>query len=76
MHLKAVAGSASLGWLSILVRLIKILKKTQKMNDPHLLLCNVEPVAFLAGKVGKYKTICALIAHADYFPPKFSSYGF
>ena len=46
------------------------------MNDPHLLLCNVEPVAFLAGKVGKYKTICALIAHADYFPPKFSSYGF
>ena len=36
----------------------------------------MEPVAFLAGKLGKCKTICALVAHADYFPPKFSTYGF
>lgn len=41
------------------------------MNDLHLLLCNVEPVAFLAGKLGKCKTICALVAHADYFPHVF-----
>ena len=36
----------------------------------------MEPVAFLAGKLGKCKTICALVAHSDYFPPKFSTYGF